>query len=265
MYNYILLLGDNMKLYIDLILLLNFIFDFILLLTVKIVLKRNIKLYKILLGSILGSLSILFLFIDINNIELLLLKIVISILMILITFGKKDFSVNLFVLYIVSIILGGFLYLINIELSYKHEGIIFYNNSNINIIVILILTPIIMYIYYKQNKLFKNEINNYYKIDIIYKGKVRHYNAYLDTGNILYDQYKKRPISLLYDTNFKYKENQIIYVPYKTLNNNSLLKCIKVDKLIIDNKYIIENALIGISNEPFKINDTDIILNRNLL
>lgn len=254
-----------MKLYIDLILLLNFIFDFILLLTVKIIFKRNIKFYRLIIGSILGSLSIFFLFIKITSIELFIFKIIISILMILITFGKKDFLTNIFILYIASIILGGFLYMINIEFSYKQEGLIFYNNKNINIIILLILTPIILYIYYKQNKLFKNKLNNYYQVDIVYNNKIRHYNDYLDTGNKLYDQYKKRPINLLYDPLFKYKEEKIIYVPFKTLNNEGLIKCIKIDKLIIDNKYIIKDAIIGISNEPFKINDSELILHSNII
>ena len=66
-YTYI---GDNMKIYLDLIMILNFFLDFILLLTVSLVLKRNIKVTKLMLGAFIGGISILILFFNINNILL---------------------------------------------------------------------------------------------------------------------------------------------------------------------------------------------------
>ena len=82
------IIGDYMKIYIDLVLILNFCFDLLLLLTVSIVLKRHVKFYKLLIGSFFGSLSILFLFIKINSLELFLLKFIISILMTVMTFSE---------------------------------------------------------------------------------------------------------------------------------------------------------------------------------
>ena len=58
-----------MKIYLDLILLLNFGFDFILLLSVSLILRRNVKIYKILIGAFIGSISILTLFININSMD----------------------------------------------------------------------------------------------------------------------------------------------------------------------------------------------------
>ena len=43
--------GDKMKIYLDLIMILNFFIDFILLLSVSLILKRNIKLTKLMLGA----------------------------------------------------------------------------------------------------------------------------------------------------------------------------------------------------------------------
>ena len=123
--------GDDMTIYLDLVMILNFAIDFILLLTVSIILKRNVKLTRIMLGAFIGGLSILFLFFNINSFLLFIFKILISILMILTTFGYKTIKytlVNILYLYMSSIILGGFLYLLNLEFSYKHIGMIFFNN-----------------------------------------------------------------------------------------------------------------------------------------
>ena len=101
-----------MKIYLDLIMILNFVFDFLLLLSVSIILRRNVSINKLILGAFIGGISILFLFIKINSFELFIFKILISILMILISFGYKDiryFGKNILFFYMTIIVLGGFL------------------------------------------------------------------------------------------------------------------------------------------------------------
>ena len=121
-----------MKIYIDLILFINFGLDFLLLLSVAIVLKRIIKIHKLMIAAFIGSLSVLLLFIKINTIQLFLIKFITSILMLLISFNYKSikyFCKNLLFLYINSIVLGGFIYFINTQFSYKNNGLVFYNNG----------------------------------------------------------------------------------------------------------------------------------------
>ena len=78
-----------MKIYVDLVLFLNFFFDFLLLLATSLILKRYVKIKKIFLGALIGSLSIFLLFVSIISFTLFLIKILISILMILTCFGYK--------------------------------------------------------------------------------------------------------------------------------------------------------------------------------
>ena len=102
-------IGDNMKVYLDLILIINFIFDFLILLSVSYILKRNTSITRLLLGAFSGSVSILFLFIKLNNLTLILFKLIISIIMLIVTFNYKNFKYfmhNFIYLYLVSIILG---------------------------------------------------------------------------------------------------------------------------------------------------------------
>lgn len=258
-----------MKIYLDLIFLLNFSFDFILLLCVSIILKRNVKIIKLVLGSIIGSLSTFLLFFKITNLELFIIKIIISIIMLLISFDFKNIKYtlkNMEYLYIISIILGGFLYYLNIEFSYKHNGIIFYHKGlSINIIFLIVLSPIILYLYIKQFKELKNNYSYYHKMDIYYKDKIFKLNAYLDTGNKLVDPYLKRPIVVINECEIKEDIDDYILVPIDTINNHTLLKCINVDKIIIDNQILSKKILIGITNKKIKMEGINCIMGLNIM
>ena len=63
-----------MKVYVDLVMIVNFILDFILLLGVSMLLKRNVNLKRVIFGSFIGGLSIIILFIPMNVITLFIFK-----------------------------------------------------------------------------------------------------------------------------------------------------------------------------------------------
>lgn len=263
------IIGDHMKVYYDLVMLLNIVFDFLLLLTVSCVLKRNVKWYRLCLGGLVGGISILALFINLSSSILFLLKFIISIIMVIVTFSFKDikyFLNNLFYLYISSIVLGGFLYMLNLEFSYKNEGIIFFHNGlSINFIVLIIFSPIILYIYIRQCKSMKLNYSHYYKVDLWYKNKQYKFNAFLDTGNKLYDPYKKRPIILVKTDKIKFKYEDSILVPYKTASGNSILKCLIADKIVVDNKFEVLNVLFGSPEKAFEIDGVNMILHSEII
>ncbi|MCI9084307.1 MAG: hypothetical protein HFH46_01650 [Bacilli bacterium] len=247
-----------MTVYIDGVLFLNFAFDFILLLTTSIVLKRNTKIFNLVLGAFIGSLSTLILFINVNSIQLFIIKIYLSILMNLFAFYYKDIKytlTNITTFYIVSILLGGFLYMLNIEFSYKHEGIIFYNNGlSINVIILFIISPIILYIYVKQSKMFQKKIKNYHKVNIKIGKKELNLNGFLDTGNTL--TYKGKPVII---TNIKNTfRKKKIFVPYAVINGAGLLECIETQIYIPDMGTY--DVLLGFSDN-LNISGVDVLLN----
>ena len=55
-----------------------------------------------------------------------------------------------------------------------------------------------------------------------------------------------------------------LLVPYNSINNNGLLRCIKVLKIEIDNKEY-KNVLVGLSMNNISIDGIDCILNNKLL
>lgn len=216
----------------------NFLFDFLILLSVSLALRRNIKLKKIIIGSVIGSLTTFLLFLNITSFELFIFKVIVSILMCLITFGYKNYLYtlkNIIFLYFISMVLGGTLYYLNIEFSYFHEGLVFYHKEiSINIFVLILLSPVIIYIYLKQLKDLKINYSQYYRVDIVYENKLIKLNGFLDTGNKLVDPISKKPVIVIEENNIK-SLKKYTFIPLSTINDTSVIKCIKPDCVYINN------------------------------
>ena len=244
-----------MRIYIDLFFLFNTIMDIIIITSVSILLKRNTTYKRILISSLLGGISSLMLFTSINR---LLLELITIILMITIAFKYKNiryFLTNILYTYILSILLGGLIYLFNSKVTL---------NIYLNYLVIIILSIEVMTLYIKENKKIKNTYNNYYKVDIYFKDKEKiSLIGFLDTGNNLYDPYKKRPI-ILVDKKYQ-KEDKFILVPYHTINGEGLLKCIKPEKVYIEKIGYKTNLLVAFSSSPSTINGVEVILHKELM
>ena len=225
------------------------------LLCVSVILKRNTNILRIILASLFGGLSVIFLFIKVSSLELFLFKIIISIGMILITFKYKNikYTINNFIyLYLVSIILGGFLYIIN--------------GTSINWLIVIVLTPITLFLYIHQTRKLKDEYSKKYSVEITFlNGFVARIMGFIDTGNNLIDPYKKRPILVINKKILNNYKPRTILVPCKTVNKDSVIKCFKIKKLVINNKLISQEVLIGISDNNFNIEDVDLLLHRKVM
>ena len=255
-----------MTIYIDIILIINFIIDLLLLLSVSFLLKRRASITRIIISSSIGSLSTLLLFVIHNNFLLLIYKLLTSIIMIIITFKYNNFHYfkdNLIYLYIISIVLGGTIYLINNQISSINNGLIFTsNNLKINLLLLIIITPIIIYKYLKTTKNYQITYSNYYDIDIYYNDLCIKGTAFLDTGNNLKDPYFKRPIILI-NKELINEPVKTFFVPYSVVNNQKgLLEVFSPKKIIVNNKKC-KKTLLGLSD--ININGIKIILNKEAL
>lgn len=193
-----------------------------------------------------------------TSINRLLLELITIILMITIAFKYKNiryFLTNMLYTYILSILLGGLIYLFNSKVTL---------NIYLNYLVIIILSIEVMTLYIKENKKIKNTYNNYYKVDIYFKDKEKiSLIGFLDTGNNLYDPYKKRPI-ILVDKKYQ-KEDKFILVPYHTINGEGLLKCIKPEKVYIEKIGYKTNLLVAFSSSHSTINGVEVLLHKDLM
>lgn len=259
-----------MILYLDLILFLNFFFDFFLLLTVSVLLKRNVSIYRLMFASFIGGFSILFLFTSISNQMLFLFKIIFSIFLIIFTFSFKNITYtlhNILYFYFASFCLGGGIYSLSLN-KHVHLGLGFQTSSlSLNIIGLLFLSPIFLYLYIKQFTRWKRNYQKYYKIDIKIGKKKMKTSGFLDTGNRLCDPVSKKPVVLMCKERFKKleKNQKFIFVPYKTISESGILKCIFIDQLIIEGKGVYHHILLGKMNDNIMMDGVDVILNEKIL
>lgn len=237
-----------MIIYIDLLIILNFIYDLLILNVVSIVLKRNTNKKRLILSSLIGELSILL--IRCNYIILIISKIILALVLNIISFNYKNIKytlINLSYFYMISIILGGFIYYCYL--------------NNINYIITMLIIPILLTIYIIQNNL-KYNYNNYYNTVItLNNNHIINGIGYIDTGNNLIDPINNKLIIVLNKNIINPKKYYL--VPIQVLNETLLLKCIKIKNIKINNK-IFNNITLAISDTYINIDGVDILLNNNL-
>ena len=235
-----------MKVYVDLIFITNFFIDLLILIGLSKVLKYKIKLIRLIISTLFGTLSMFLLFISMNIYILNIIKLIISIAMIIICFGRKQIIKKLIYFYLISIILGGVIYLIKLNIS-----------TDYTIVFLFIISPIIIYLYIKEQLSYKINTSPIYNVCLLIDDKKYELRGLLDTGNSLIDPYKKRSVILL-NNNIHINKSRFIMIPYKTINYEGIVKCIKPDKVIINNIEF-NNCLIGLVNNKLGL-DIDCIL-----
>ncbi len=243
--------------YIEIIIIIDLLLNYIVLLTTGYVLNRRTDLKKILLSSIIGILNIFFL----DNV-LLFMNVLIAIIMSIISFKYKDILYtlkNIIYMYLSSIFYGGFIYVLNVNFLENNNAYISY------LLALLITIPIISILYIKSIKNIKMTHSKYYQVDIYLTNKEKiSVDAFLDTGNKLIDPYNQKPIILLNKKLIKENDQKKLYVPYNTVNNHSLLECIIPDKIYIKKIGYKKRFLIGLIDE-INLEGIDCILNEKLL
>lgn len=225
--------------YIDELLLINFLIDFFILNVNKNILKINVKNRRLILSALFGEITTIVFFIKINTVELIIIKLFTSLILIIIAYGYTDIKTtikNIIYFHIASFLLGGILY------YFKSENIINYGYY-------LLLIPIILNIYKYFVYNLKNIINTRYKVTIyLNNGKILYLNGFMDTGNSLLDPYSNKKVIII---DKKVNENFYL-IPYKTINTDSLMKCFKPKKVYIDGIGQRKDIVIGITNKKFK-------------
>lgn len=256
-----------MEIYLDLLIIFNSLFDYVLLSSVNYILRRNVSFKRILLSSLLGNISLLLLEVN-NGILFFLLKILGAVVINIVCFGYRDFKnlvKNVTYFYLVSMLMGGVVYFFKSQFIFSDGGLIL-NSDLFKYLVVIFVSLLVIYLYLFKFKELRNQYSSYYNC-LIYlddNNSVR-VSGFLDTGNKLKDPYSNKNIILVNKSILgDLKLINPLYVPYNSLNNHGLLECFKVNKIVIDGK---ENSdfLLGISEENMFIDGIDCILNVSIM
>ena len=234
-----------MKVYYEEVFVLNFLLDSMILYGTKRILKINCSNIRLILGGLFGSCTTFLLFLKLGEGDLFLIKILISIGIILISFGKNHFIQNISYFYVISIILGGCFYLFNITKYYQ-----------ITYILLIIGSYLIIKVLIKEFLRYKEKIVNKYSVKICYQKKWYYLEGFIDTGNQLVSPIKKESVILIH---LKIPCKRIIYVPYKALNTTGVIPCFRPDCVFINEKEF-KNCLIGMSKDKINVSGCSCIL-----
>ena len=220
-------------------------------------------------GALCGGISSILIFIENLGIVMTVLKIVMALMMIAITFGikpYKQFLKRTFLLFAITFIFGGvalavYMFLDKDILIYSN-GIIYFDIDMTFLTIISVISYIIITLVTRitEKKVSKNRE---YIVTLENNGKTITYSGLMDTGNNLREPFSGYPVILvdrdIFEKTFTYEK--IRYIPISTVSGESLIKAFRPEKFTINN-FSTDKIYIGESLTP--LDEYKIILNINL-
>jgi stage II sporulation protein GA (sporulation sigma-E factor processing peptidase) len=203
--------GKRLVLYLDVIWLLNFLIDSILLMMTALFLKRHLKWWRIFSGGFIGSFIVLLSFTPYAYISgHPLVKLSFSIVMVVAAFGFKRFRFfvgNLLMLYFATFLTGGFLIGVHYFLKFDNnlQSSMFLASVKgfgdpISWVFVMFALPAAWY--FSRSRVSSIEtVNIQYDqivgIEVEINGVKLELKGLVDSGNQLYDPLSKSPVMLI--------------------------------------------------------------------
>lgn len=208
-FSYIYYYNYNMTIFIEYVVIDNFIISYLVLYVSSILTKINIKKSRLLIGcSIYVLFALLLPLLNLNIINGFILKGLLSILLCLIVLDNVKLKSKFFIYYFTFLSLSLLMFAICNIMVKLFGGDVTMLNYNLDFPIAIILFCI--FIYFKILIGFFSRLKKSYEIDdyifetlIEYNSKKIKLNAFLDTGNSLYDNKYNLPVAV---TSFKVAE-----------------------------------------------------------
>lgn len=268
----------TLKIYVDVLFIINFIMDYILLSVTSFFIKQPSVLYKKFVAAGIGALfaSVVF-FLPIETLYMIPLSVLVSLVMVSCTFGIRKGIVlfrHLATFYAISFVGAGAsftaLFFGNkyIGTSYAiKKGIVYADLPAYTIFAAFLCAIAIMY--FACGYIKKVRIKSRYLYDVTIKkdGKSVTEQALFDTGNFLSEPLSQRSvliaewdaISTLFGTDtlaeaIAKTPGEFLYIPLKSVNGKTGVFAFCPDEIISGEVMLHESAYVGISETPL---DTD--------
>lgn len=276
--------------YPDVLIMQNFLMNYLLLYLVNRLCNCRAKTWRVALGAFIGALYVLVVFLpELKTLYSFIMKLLVSVLMIVITFFPYNFSrfLKLFIIfYLEAFILGGciiaIIYLANYDIEFTNNVFVTGNGSIRNFIIAgSVLGILLVKIGFDYLEGYYSREGNMVSLEIIINKGTSTIVALIDTGNSLKDPVTNAPVIVVYykailnifpneiKRNIKegrsYQEIQkalinssyksrIRAIPYKALGtDNGMLFGIRADRAVVRVKrktYAVDNPIIGLYDSP---------------
>ncbi|WP_282140208.1 sigma-E processing peptidase SpoIIGA [Cytobacillus oceanisediminis] len=200
-----------MTVYLDIIWALNFMFDSLLLYLTAIILKREIRLWRIFAGGLIGSIIILLVFTPFNEFSgHPVTKLLFSVAMVLAVFGFKRlryFLKGLMTFYFATFLVGGSLigihYFINFDFQLS-SSVMFASvkgfGDPISWLFVLLGFPLAWH-FSKRNvegiEMTKIQYDSLIMVRVVINETEFRFRGLIDSGNQLYDPISKMPVMFI--------------------------------------------------------------------
>lgn len=198
-----------LEVYPDIIFILNFFIDFLLLIILKKVNRKSSSRLRLIGAAAIGAVFavIVSIFPWMNVVlRFVLMYVAASVLMIMIAFGRlrmTDLWKQVISLYLITYFVGGFMnsiyYYTGLRLSLMKvgKGLLF---SNISIqfvaIAMLLIAPATIFIIWLL-RWYKSNAPETYAIELVLENRSIHTKGLMDSGNCLYDPIYKKPVMVI--------------------------------------------------------------------
>lgn len=259
-----------MEIYIESFIIQNILINFCLLKLVYLTTKSKTKFFSLLLSSIIGTISSVFVVIFLNNVLILnLCKLTTALIMIGIAFKqtKKQFAFNIILLFIYTYAFGGIITSLSSAVYYTSFGLVTTSKFSLELIcIILIIFTYVFELVVKHIKLKISTNNLIYDLTLTQANKSIKVNAYMDTGNFI--NHNGKPVLLLdLDVFLKLTNSNLIEfytkkseeIKTKTVNGCNSLKIFKIDEIKFNNG----KKIINLKNQIVAINSNNCFKNTN--
>lgn len=278
--------------YVDVLLLENFLMNFLLLYTLKRICNIKAKTLNIAVAALIGALYVVFIFFpEFNVMYTLLMKFMMSLIMIVVSFTPhkiKDLIKIVILFYIETFIAGGSIiaifYLTNKNIDIT-KGALITDVSSIYLVIgvfVAILFVKLGFDYFENH--YRTNWNKI-EIQIVLENRKCRINALIDTGNTLKDPVSNVPVIVAYQKSlielfpdelkeyilkdYSYEiitkklmesslKSRIRIIPYRALGTeNGILVALRTDMAVIkykDNSNIIFQPIVALYDKPISVN-----------
>lgn len=186
--------------YVDVLVIVNIYIGYFLLAATSRILAVSVHKLRLIVGCIVSGFSSLIILLEMNLLELLIVRLLLSVIICFAVYYKKNWRLlikSIIVFYIVNFLFGGVMYLAN---SFVKSDTLDYRNGvcylqinllNLAIYTIIAYLVISMFDYLFKRRCQKSEI---YQVKVCYNGREAMLTAFLDTGNKLIDVLTGLPV-----------------------------------------------------------------------
>lgn len=258
--------------YLDILIIVNFLIDYFLLLASGYFIKSKSKNRRYILGALFGGISSIYIFLPYNNVFFdVFIKFLICNICSLIVFGfnnLKQYIKSVISLFVVTTLFGGVMTVI--LHTFKPKGMAVINSVvyfNISPIILISLTVVFYFVFMVFSFIFKPSAIKSEKCDVEISadGRKTNFTAIIDTGNSINDAFGKSDIiiadksvaiAVFGEININDNErllNRYRAIPCGTVSGYDLLNGYRCDNAKIkkqDTTISIENPVLAISNLP---------------